>query len=783
LGKIKYKKLLKIYKNMTSNESHSEIINNLYVLFDKSDLNSFTSVYKFTDEFGEAKFISTQKLTEIDILVDDVIIINIPSFTIDLKGYEVVIFLLYEYINGQLTVIETYDDFNKYLHPLILQMDEQGQINILQTPKQITKPNTTYRVMYSIRLNKIPSFSEPFILDDINRNIVNLKQYPEGYNKILNSFNEDYKFKDITVDSLLTLQNTNLKLLNIPHIDINILVNFDYKFITYLAQFSPYLLNLIDTENFYMEYIIAHYGRNILNEKDLNSDRKEKLSYKQWFNYLIRNDTIFFKIEINRIIQQGKYYLTKHIFEKHTQKNYMYDMFLYYIGKSENINMVNILDNIDENWELINEVLVGASQTNPEWFEELINKFNVDFNEINIPYFIHGTFIANNLTMVKHLINKYKATFDEYTDEGNIYGLLYGLIEVFTFNIKQIKKDSLEHEKDENYISSTLKLLKYVFIESEKLNINYFRNTSQRLINNGVDINDENNENIYLRSITELTRYLGESGDDKLVSFFLNDLNIMVNFNNFVKVSLYIILLHSIAGSGNVTLFKKYFNIVKEILSEEIIIQNNLDLQDSNETNLLKLIDPKAAIDSGNIEMVKHFDSLDLFDGRMYEKIVRPKMIIEGPDVVNIIVYALNSENMEIFNYLNDKFADTEYFVSNIFQRDILETGSGLGDNNNNVYDPLLFTLYLRGIINLYDIIAFDPYQDYPEDNIVELIWIFRMPSSDFISFLKIIDNRWYPHLMRTLNRLIELHYITEDDIQFTLVVPVIENLQDEINV
>ena len=693
-----------------------------------------------------------------DFYTDNTIVLKTEPFMVDVNGYQVIYILLKRHTNDQ-------NDIG--LEPLILQMDSNGIVHsLLQNPVPGKYRTITY-FMFDIPNHKL-KYNHHQYIEIVNEFM--FKHKMEQTNKLNNR-------TDITVDSLLKLQNLNLKLFNIPHIDINILSHLEYNLINYLARFSPYLLKLIDTEEFYMGYITAHYGTNILNEKDDSSSRdvnkdttfsssirtekdikREKITYKQWYNYLLRNDVIFFWGNVNELIRKGKYYLVKYIFEKHEQIN-NYHHHPYSIGESKNMKIVDLLGDISDDTTLISEILEGAAKTNPEWFEELLNKFNVNHNEINLGGYLYHAFLSNNLNMVKYFRNIYQIDFNII--QRNVFDLLNSL---FYLNVREIKKNSLKHENENDYTSPTLDLLRYLFIETHMLDVNYFRNGSQQFINAGVNINNYTEGYGYLYDIMRLIGYIGKSGDDKLISFFLNNLNIMSNFNNKTKISLHLTLLNSIAESGNTTLFKKYFNIVKEMLTEEVIVMNNLNISNSNETNLLKLITPSSGIKSGNMEMVKHFDSLGLFDGRVYEKNRKNVMQVEGSDVVNIIVYALNAENIDIFDYLSPKLIDEEY-TSQYLSPDILATESGLDINNNNIYDPLLFILYSRGMINLYDMISFSFY--HPEVYIiVEIIWIFKLTPVQFINVFK---NLWHSNLYlnQILDELVDINYLTEDDIKF----------------
>jgi len=774
-----------------------QVVNNLYLIYDQTGLSSLIPIYKTTNANNEVNFYAADNLKPINFTreyLEEAVKINIPEFTIDSQGYQILFFLLVEHTNGELPEINDYRELSKYIQLLILQMTNQGQINVLQTPKQITKPDTGYRVMYS---NKLKAFNEQ--LEDLN-----LKQYPEEYQNILNNFVRLHSHKDITIDALTKLQNSNLIITNIPHIDINILSHLDYDFITYLSRFSVYLQELIKSDNFFIQYITTHYGTNILKEKDLLDDNIIKLynikptipTYKQYLNLLLRNDNIFPWSTINNLIIEGKYYNVKYLVDKYQID--VYDLDAVAIGASRNMKIVDLLNPSNDDFETINSILQGASKTNPEWFEILRERFGIEQNIYLFRVYIRDAFYGNNLEMVKYLRDVYQADL-----QGLIQAIEFGwidtLYELLHRNMKQINRFNLEHEFDNNddNVSPTLTLLQYVF-HSQILNINGIRDIFQEIIDAEININDPDDSaegSFWYYNILPLIESIGETGDDKIISFFLNRLNILFAFNNSVKSRFYLELLNNIIKSGNLTLFKKYFDVVKvmflnfedengEYIGSENMEQlfgkdlsdieigkdlSNEEIENIKDRILLQMLDMNMVVKSCNMRMISYFESLGLLNGKIVEPIKLHKLYVGANDkFINSIVYTLNAKNIDIYDHLSPKLIDSEYLSKKYsISRDILETESGMSGNNNNIYEPLLYTLYQRGVINLHYMIIDVAFQQDPARDIKELIWILKLTPLQFISILKSMDTKIYSSFYSTIPILISDNYLTQDQVQF----------------
>jgi len=736
-------------------DSNSEVlIDNLYLKYTRTypDLSYLAFLTTYGQLSEEAKRFDPSKQDDDIVLLsirDSIIhpnhfydgddnILKVEPFIVNLNGYQIVYILLKR---------QTDRDDDLGVDAIILQMDETGKVHsLLQNP-----------VPGKYRVIKFFIFSIPN---------VELKQLPSQYFEILKDFEYRHgvdiydnitqqmrKKEDISVDSLLKLQNSNIILTNIPHIDINILTNLHYDFVVYLSKFSPYISELINSNDFLKEYLEKHYGEKITLEKSIN------ISYKQWLDFILRNDNIILHKILNELILTGKYYLFSYLIRKWNYDVYYLDM--QSIGKSQDIRMIDLLNIADDDTETIDHILRGAAETNIEWFEYLMNRFKFQ------PYnsFLDNILASNDLIILKYFQIKWNLSLTDEIMQGQ--GQQDFPIIIFLAHLFSGRNDYYD-------------LIQYIF--STTLNVNYFRTVPGVVIEtgHGVEINEE-----YFDQLQGLSYTLGTNVDERTIEFFFNDEYIIKDENgNDIKMrglamlsqldekysfEVYKNFLDGLCSSGNLSLFVKYLEKARQIFSnnperEKQLRNENLFTMDKYINGELRhiqnIINPQSVLHSNSLDMVKYFDELGLFDKviEIYEE-----GVMKGdPNMFNPIGYTLNADNLEIFDYLAPKFL--KWFGDAHTITESLYFG-GQGILQFNPYNPLIYQLKERDLINvpyLIEIVLKNGW--YPTNFIENIIWIFRLKPSDIEPILsKTKDNeRFMINVEAVRSSLIYLKYLKE---------------------
>jgi len=769
------------------------LIDNLFFFYDNE--NKFTNhlifrlplhkEYKVNEKDNidnidniEDILISTEgkQIEQDDEYLKNVIILQTSPFVVDIQGYQLVYIALIDSSDKNINNVSSsrnnaspkiyrpdgtqndastksmyYSDgtqnnaFSPKMYSLILQMDANGKV---QSLLQDHIPQSSYRVLKTFIFH-------PLTVIDNKITEIKLKSLPVQYLDIVNEFTNKHLIDNINgsnidSNSLLKLQNSNVILFYDQLIDINILSNLDYDFLVYLSSFSPYMQKLISSEQFLIEYITKQYGRGILNEKPT------EVSYKEWLQFILRNDNISIRHTINDIIKYGKYHLLNHLIKKH--KLNKEDLDTIYVGQSQNMRIVDLYQDEFEKLELKYDILTGAAKTNPQWFETLLNKFSINNLDARL---LTNAISANNLTMVKYLQEEFHLSL---TDAVNINDMDFPDIDVLIWIFSENKKDDC------------FDLISYLY--ETVLNINFFRTTTEALARNayGLVIENKNGPVVikgYLNKIKSLAWHAGMNGYERTVDYVMNDIYIEHTPNGEVEkrglniiaqlemesFHVYMMLLTGLCQSGNINLFRKYLNIFRRSFPQVQEIQNDEFLLRPGKS----IVNIENVLRSGSINTVKYFDSLGLISqfvdvrkigiGHITSTLVEPTIhtthnslqqeVIQKQNKSIEIVYHSNEENFEVFDYLAPIFlkeVNIEKFTLHTYL-------SNAGIFEYDIFHPQLFELKNRGLIDpiiLLDIIL--KQGGYMVSYVENIIWIFRLKQHEVITtFSKISLNDHYP--------------------------------------
>jgi len=546
-----------------------------------------------------------------------------------------------------------------------------------------------------------------------------------------------------------------------PHVVINILVHLDFNLIVLLAEQESSIREAFNSEQFYKEYLKLHYNKGIVEEKD------KDVTYKELFYYIKRCENISEDLEIDYIVTTGKYHLLKYLLSLPLYNINMVtheqialcqniDMLQLYIDEKkknflnrnkENSNGIiqgsghfNATEEgelfgyqIDQRSENIQMMRYSIRTDNVEWFHHVINVLEIESHYV----LIIEAFKYNCLNMLKEFHRKMNYNLRISISES-YPGLDFVILEklllslLISYNDCNSDDSDSNDKKNKNSKDRTadnniklISLLNYVFIEEKLLDVDYFILNMERstLEMPHMEISDPQND-LHFKQMKKLMYYIGSTGNEDIINFFLNTMSILCEFKENRKKILIGRLLNGICRSGNVLTLKVYFKMYSNLFGI-LICDDNIDYDFPS--TIRYIITVENIIRSNSIEMISAFQKLNL---------------LKLPDKykINPIVYTVSCETLQIFDLLYESFFIK--YTDEEFMKDILNTKSGLYYLNS--YKPLLLQLRERGLVDPYQMITMllnnNTDVDY-EDKIKKIIWIFKIEIDNMIDhIIKICD-------------------------------------------
>lgn len=367
---------------------------------------------KLTSRSLEAFVGNTHKL-----IIEDIYLL--PNITIDTHGSELIIFIL----SSENTDIKT----------LIFQVDSHiriQQLNSIILENKISEFNIEYVAIVNLPSNILSKDTT-----------VNLMSIPSKFQTYISDLVYNYQNK-LNIEFILNLKSIKflLTLTRDSSIDINIISNIDYKDLLQYAEYDPYLNNLIQSENFAINYILNNYGREIFNEKpdELNSlelqsklkyyihDAKKynivKLNYKKYLNFInssfipVFNSTI-----IDNIIINDLYHLFNYLIKDDQIKNFIISYLInndyvdYYIDvilANRNISFFSILIKLIEESDYEYEITWGLATVIKTgdifYFNEFFSLYGeqIPIYQNNNHYYI-AALNSSNVDMIQLIVLQY----------------------------------------------------------------------------------------------------------------------------------------------------------------------------------------------------------------------------------------------------------------------------------------------------------------------------------------------------------------------------------------
>jgi len=311
---------------------------------------------------------------------------------------------------------------------------------------------------------------------------------------------------------------------------------------------------------YYCYRIELRCGNCILKEKEI------QLTHQQWYDYITRCETIIKGEEVHNIIMKGMYHLLRYLWNKNEmhmrcidkawiskcQNKNILKMFLkaclveyinfknnthepYHGGKMFDPDYISDKDNNKESIEELtiqyyseqNEnyyfMLMYSTSTSVEWFQYMYRKLSkhVKFDITN--NFILHAFTSNNLPLVEYFRNKYKFDLKMSminNDAGDIS--LEQQLLTLLLNMESNVLDS-QIVKNDKFLA----LLNYIFVD-----VNIDEDEDGDRFEFGLDYYTNipgyrNRNSRFINMINDIIRHVGITGDNRIVDFFLHQLNIL----------------------------------------------------------------------------------------------------------------------------------------------------------------------------------------------------------------------------------------------------------------
>lgn len=693
-------------------------INNLFLVYEPKRHHL---IYKIpSPETSETTLLNAKKLTPVSVPTQNYankLILQVPEFEFDPSDHQLIFFLLDSNADNSQNIPKS-----ETLQPLIFQMQKSGEIkNLLQDHKY----SATYRVIYFTAFN-VPN--------------TQLTKLPNEYIKSMIKLSTTYNKKDVRPEFIFQVQNSGLKLFYNPYLDTNILANLNYDFVQYLARFSDYLQNLITSEEFYQKYIETHYGKGIWEEKE------KDISPVDWIDYISRNENILFVPAIIHIIKHGYYHLLKYLLEKHDYNSYLIieiipgslkDDFYESIGKSGNMKIVDFfLDIIPKDpsppprWIIPLNIIKGACSRDVDWYLSILNKLNKSPK----PLHLLEAFTFNNLELFKYLYLKYKFNLqDTIISIGINFSSMWHLVMLLTGGKK------------------CYPMLQYVFEEKSILDINYFKN-----LQNEQNLQNEENYKEFLANFDSLAKNIGQTSEEEIIQFFISPqkldiFSVIISLSGIgdVFANAFGSLITGICKSGNVKLLKEYIQIYKQQTGK------------NEEDKILLSSIPNLIRDTlafGNLDMILYLDSLQILS--------KYTSFLDINDILSVVYSFSIKGNVEIVDFLLQKFPLTEDEMEQNLPSNIIENGLGLNNNDpgKKILEYLRDKKYINPIQLIRDVL-FDNIPYNSEGVFSKLIWILNLKPNDVLSNFVNLDEVTYPDAGDVRDHLIKIHYFKEEHV------------------